>query len=131
LLVFPILPLVEPQAEVEPDYATKTLRAPSGKRVAASYRASPIDTIRVRLTLREWKTAPAGTWGTISERALVRYFFDTHRGSWDSFLLDNSTGVYQPGGISQPRVIFTSDKLAIRQVGAGLFVADVEWESVL
>lgn len=130
-LVFPIMPLVARDAETGGAYATATQYAVSGKRVVASYRATAIDSIRFQLTLRNWVNAPAGSWGTISERALVRYFFDTHRGAWDSWLLDNSTGVYQPGGVSQPRVIFTEDRLAFQQLGPGLFSVDMALETVL
>ena len=129
-LVFPVLPLVDREASSSPGYATETHRSVSGKRVAVSWRSSSIDGIRFRVTLREWVNAPVGTWGTISERALWRYFVDTHRGSWDSWLLDNSTGVYQKGGATQPRVLFRSDDPEIKQLGPGLFVADFDLEAV-
>jgi len=129
-LVFPVMPLIERAADSSPVYATKTLRTPSGKRVAASWRSSSLDSIAVKITLREWVTAPSGAWGSISERAMVRYFFTTHRGSWDSFKLDNSTGVYLPGGDSQPRVIFSKDTLSFHQEVPGLFSVAIQWEVV-
>lgn len=133
LLVFPILPLVQSDKEIAGGYSTTVKKSVSGKRIAASWRVSREDTISVKIQLRDWATAPVGvgTWGTISEPALFRYFVDQHKGSADSFLLDNSTGLYLPGGASQPRVYFVEDKPPVRELLRGLYEADVEWETVL
>ncbi len=130
-LVFPIMPLVQPEKDFAGGYATSVKKSVSGKRVAVSWRAGRIDTISVKIQLREWATAPAGPWGTINERALFQYFVDGHKGSADSFLLDNSTGLYLPGGASQPRVYFVEDRPPVHQIFRGYFEAEVEWDTVL
>jgi len=73
----------------------------------------------------------ASPWAAYTEPGLFRYFFDTHRGQWDSWLLDNSTGAYDPGGASQPRVVFTTDRCPMREEHPGIYIADVELETVL
>ena len=130
-LVFPIMPIILPEQEPTPEFSTDESTSPSGKRVSISYRASPIEKIVFSLYLRTWVNAPAGAWGTISEAAMFRYFFVTHRGRWDSFLLDNSTGAYCEFAGSQPRVVFTTDRLPWKKLRPGLYLAKCQLKSVL
>ena len=129
-LVFPIMPVIWPAKAEAPIYATKVMRAPSGKSVRAASRASPIVNIRFSLWLCAARQC-ASPWAAYTEPGLVRYFFDTHKGRWDSWLLDNSTGAYATAGASQPRVVFTTDRLPMREEMPGIYIADFELETVL
>ncbi len=128
-LTFPILPLIQPESEEEPSFETIVLRSPSGRRVTASFSDTQRQVFRVKITLRDWQTAPS-PWGAYSETALFRYFLVTHKGPWDTFLLDNTGGVYLPGGATTPRVAFVDSKPKISRLGPGRYSVDVEWEVI-
>jgi hypothetical protein len=135
--IFPILPLIQPATSARPTYATRDLVAVSGKRISVAWRASSITALSFRLRLRSWKMAPNETgsggqnWASYTEPDLFLAFFNTHKGKWDSWLLNNTAGAYWRGGPTQPRVRFTSDECPIVEDSPGLYTADVELETVL
>ena len=128
--VFPILPLVEPKKAAFPTFASRDLRSVSGKRVTAAWRSSAIRIIRFNVRLRSWKAAPA-PWAAYMEQELFDAWVVTHKGKADSWLLDNSTGLYWRGGPAQPRVRFASDEPEIEEEQLGVYLAQVELETVL
>jgi hypothetical protein len=128
--VFPILPLVQPGKSARASYATRDLVAVSGKRVSAAWRSSAIRRIQFTVKLRTWKYCPS-PWAAYLESDLLDLWVTTHKGKWDSWLLDNSTGLYWRGGPSQPRVRFVTDEPEIDEEQPGLYVANLELETVL
>ena len=128
--VFPIFPTVQAGKAARPTFATRDLVAVSGKRVSASWRSSAVRFIKFNVSLRSWKAAPA-PWASYTEQELFDAWVVTHKGKADSWLLDNSTGLYWRGGPAQPRVRFVTDEPEIDEEQPGLYVAQVELETVL
>lgn len=131
--VFPILPLIDREALRAPEYSTTVLRAWSGKEVRLGRQASPIVGIRVRLTLRTWRQAPS-PWAAYDELALVKLFHQTMRGSLDTFILDNTTGAYDPSGplnATDLVVRFASDRLEFKRIVPGAWSLDLDLVTVI
>jgi hypothetical protein len=130
--VFPAnLPGMTVEILQAPSYATRVLRSVSGKEVRASWRSSAITRIRVSFAfLRTGTNAPAPN-AAYTELGLVEAFHTTHKGAQDSFLLDNSGGVFIPGGVSQPRVRFVDDELAKQRIVPGVWACELDLETVL
>lgn len=132
--VFPILPAVQINKGARPVFSTKDLISVSGKRISVSWRPNPIIQINFVAKLRSWKYGPTGTWSTYTEPNILLAFFNTHKGKWDSFLVDNTTLLYYPAGAADAtslRVHFVSNELSMIEEQPGLYVANVSWESVL
>ena len=130
--VFPAnLPGMTVERSVLPSYSTRVLRAVSGKEVRAAWRSNPITRLRITFGfLRTWANAPS-PWGAYTELGLIDSWHTTHKGQWDDFLLDNSTGVFIPGGASQPRVRFASDEIEKRMIVPGAWSCQFDLVTVL
>ena len=67
------------------EYTTRVLKAVSGKEVRASWRSSSRRRFKVTFNfLRDNANCPAPN-ASYTEVGLLKAFFDTHKGSWDSF----------------------------------------------
>jgi hypothetical protein len=115
-----------------PAFATRTLRAVSGKEVRASWRPSAITTYRLKFNfLRTTVNAPNETgsggqdWSAYTELALVKAWHTTHRGSWDSWYL------VDPDGGASVQVHFTSDEIQFSRIVPGVWECELEAETVL
>ena len=75
------------------------------------------------LWLRDHVNAPA-PWASYSELEIVEWFHVSHRGGWDSFLVDDWRD-----GIRR-RVRFLSDELPVEQIaGDNYWRVGIEWET--
>lgn len=94
-LVFPALPLQSPRVDVRSDFATIIHTAASGKEQRTSLRVAPRRRFKVRFpALRQNVQAPVPH-GAYSEVGVIEYFWEVHRGEWDSFLywdINKNTG---------------------------------------
>lgn len=79
--MFPELPGLEWEATKKPVFRTKIMESVNGRELRASYQAEPKYEINLSYAfLREWKGK--------NELQQLESFFLTHRGSFDSFLLN-------------------------------------------
>lgn len=124
------MPAIDREGVASPRFATTILRNWSGKTVALSRQTSAIYEIAFKLTLRSWVMAPS-PWQAATEYAFVNTWHATMKGSADTWLLDNSTGAYLPGGPTQPTVRFVDDRLEFQRMATGVYSVEFRLETVL
>lgn len=124
-LVFPLLPGMQMERSRSPSFSTTVHESVSGHEVRQSWVQSVRFTYSVQIKARSGTAAPS-PWAAYSEKAIVEYFFDVHRGRWDSFLFPD-----EEAGGEQVRVRFADDSLDIRRLAPGLYEIGLELVSVL
>jgi len=114
-LVFPVLPGWDVKRTADPTYSTKVYTSVSGQEQRAKWWPAP--RIRYTVTINAARTAAAAPapWAAYSEIGVVRYFQDTHFGSWDSFLFND------PYDGTQRQVRFDRDEIKTEQVVPGVW----------
>jgi hypothetical protein len=121
-LTFPALPVVEGEPVHGASFQTTVHEAESGKEIRDSWAMAPRRRFRFTVVVSDGQMAP-GSWSAMTELEVVEYFFEAHRGRWDSFL-------WVRKGVTH-RVRFADDELEYREVGGGVFEIDLEFVSVL
>jgi hypothetical protein len=122
-LVFPSLPGLDIKIEREEEYDTTIHRTASGKLYRTKWADTPIYRYRVKMTCRANVQAPAPN-QAYTEPGVIVYWFETHRGRFDSYLYDD------PYDGVQRRVIFSSDSLRMRRITSTWWECEIELESV-
>lgn len=123
-LVLPALPIVNVEPSVTPTYRTTVHETIGGKKQKTAWWSTPINRYKLRWDALRASVYCASPWGAYTEPGLIRYFYDAHRGDWDSWLMnDPFTG-------SQVRVAFIADSLVFTQVVPGVWSAEAEVETV-
>jgi hypothetical protein len=84
---------------------TTELRTVSGRRQSVAWQAGTRYRFNGSIWVRDHVPAPA-PWAAYSEMEIVEWFHTAHKGSWDSFLMND----WRDG--IQRRVHFTSDELS-------------------
>jgi hypothetical protein len=122
--VLPVLPGFTVEPEISADYDNTEHVTISGKKQITNWSSVAGNVYRL-----SWETLRTGTmapspWGSYSEAAIIRYFFDVHLGHWDSWLMaDPFTG-------SQVRVRWVEGSFRMRQIVPGAWTAEGEVETV-
>jgi hypothetical protein len=124
--VFPTLPGLDVAVERSPSYATEVHESVSGKEVRVSWRTLPRISYKIRINGARTGTDAPSPYAAMDEMAVLIYFLDLHKGSFESFLYpDPYTG-------SNVRVRLVEDSLRMVQVVSGWWRIDsLELVSVL
>lgn len=103
--------------------STTTLTTVSGRQQRVAWQSGTRYRFSGSLWLRGHVAAPS-PWGAYSELGIVEWFHVAHKGSWDSFLVND-----WKDGI-QRRVHFVSDELPVEQIaGQNYWRVGIEWET--
>jgi hypothetical protein len=123
--VFPSLPGMSVTPMRGSEYKTTIHTTTSGKEQRTAWQSSPRRRLKVTFdVLRDSVTAPS-PYGSFTEVSVIWAFHDTHKGSWDSWLMaDPFTG-------SNIRVRFIDDSIQMTQIVSGLWECQFEVIEVL
>lgn len=114
---FPALPGVDVEVTREPQYKTKTFEAVSGKEVRASWRTTKRVLYTLRFNFLRSTVAAPSPLGAYSEAAVLDFFLDGCKGSFDQF-----TWAAPVDGSVTVRLV--EDSITYKQLVPGIWVVD-------
>ena len=107
------------------EYTTRVLKSVSGKEVRAAWRSSSRRRFKVTFDfLRDNANCPSPN-ASYTETGLVRAFFDTHKGSWDSFSITDPLS----GAAVQVRLV--EDSISFARIVPHVWQSEFEVVEVL